>query len=45
LSDDIAKDVFYICGTPGMLNAMKNLLTMELSITKDRIREEEFYGY
>ena len=29
----------------GLLNAMKNLLTMELSITKDRIREEEFYGY
>ena len=45
LSDDIANAVFYICGPPGLLNAMKNLLTMELSITKDRIREEEFYGY
>jgi NAD(P)H-flavin reductase len=43
--DDIANTVFYICGPLGMLNAMKNLLTMEMSIIKDRIREEEFYGY
>lgn len=41
----IANAVFYIYGPPGLLNAMKNLLTIELSITKDRIREEEFYGY
>jgi NAD(P)H-flavin reductase len=43
--DDIANSVFYICGQPRMLNAMKNLLTTEMSIIKDRIREEEFYGY
>jgi hypothetical protein len=28
-----------------MLNAMKDLLTKGMSITKGRIREEEFYGY
>jgi ferredoxin-NADP reductase len=44
-NDDVINAVFYICGPPGMLNAMKNLLTTEMSITKGRIREEEFYGY
>jgi NAD(P)H-flavin reductase len=44
-ADDIVIAVFYICGPPGMLNAMKNLLTKEMGITKGRIREEEFYGY
>ena len=46
LSDELIMLYFiYIYGPPGLLNAMKNLLTIELSITKDRIREEEFYGY
>jgi glycine betaine catabolism B len=44
-ADDFVNAVFYICGPPGMLNAMKNLLTTEMGITKGRIREEEFYGY
>ena len=44
-ADDIVNAVFYICGPPGMLNAMKDLLTKEMGITKGRIREEEFYGY
>ena len=43
--DDVVNAVFYICGPPGMLNAIKNLLTTEMGVTKDRIREEEFYGY
>jgi glycine betaine catabolism B len=44
-ADDLVNAVFYICGPPGMLSAMKDLLTKEMSITKGRIREEEFYGY
>jgi glycine betaine catabolism B len=44
-ADDLVNAVFYICGPPGMLNAMKDLLTKEMNITKGRIREEEFYGY
>jgi glycine betaine catabolism B len=44
-ADDLVNAVFYICGPPGMLNAMKDLLTKGMSITKGRIREEEFYGY
>ena|SRR5919198_891670 len=44
-NNDVVNAVFYICGPLGMLNAMKNLLTTEMSITKGRIREEEFYGY
>ena len=44
-NDDLFNAVFYICGPPGMLEAIKNLLTTEMRITKDRIREEEFYGY
>jgi glycine betaine catabolism B len=43
--DDIVTAVFYICGPPAMLNAMENILTKEMSITKGRIRQEEFYGY
>lgn len=43
--DDIITSVFYICGPPAMLNAMENILTKEMSITKGRIRQEEFYGY
>jgi NAD(P)H-flavin reductase len=44
-NDDVVNAVFYICGPPGMLEAIKNLLTTEMRITKDRIREEELYGY
>lgn len=43
--DDLVNAVFYVCGPPVMLSAMKNLLTTEMGITKGRIREEEFYGY
>lgn len=37
--------IFYVCGPPAMLNAMKNLLENELNITKERIKVEEFTGY
>ena len=37
--------IFYICGPPGMLNAMKKLLQVDLGISKERIKIEEFTGY
>lgn len=43
--DEVADAIFYLCGPPGMLNAMKNLLTREMHIPENRIREEEFSGY
>ena len=36
--------VFYICGPPVMINAMKDLL-QDLEISSDRIMVEEFTGY
>lgn len=46
LSDDeISKAVFYVCGPPGMLQAMQKLLKEELQIPKDRVKVEEFTGY
>jgi ferredoxin-NADP reductase/nitrite reductase/ring-hydroxylating ferredoxin subunit len=43
--DELADAIFYLCGPPGMLNAMKNLLTTEMHIPEDQIKEEEFSGY
>jgi ferredoxin-NADP reductase/nitrite reductase/ring-hydroxylating ferredoxin subunit len=37
--------MFYICGPPGMLNAMQDLLKKDLNIPKERIKVEEFTGY
>jgi ferredoxin-NADP reductase/nitrite reductase/ring-hydroxylating ferredoxin subunit len=37
--------IFYICGPPGMLEAMRNLLQNELHIPQERIKIEEFTGY
>jgi ferredoxin-NADP reductase/nitrite reductase/ring-hydroxylating ferredoxin subunit len=44
-NDELQHSVFYVCGPPAMLNAMKNLLEGELNITKERIKIEEFTGY
>jgi len=44
-SDEISNATFYICGPPGMLQAMQKLLKEELQIPKDRIKVEEFTGY
>lgn len=41
-SDD---SIFYVCGPPGMLKAMHNLLQDDLHIPKERIKIEEFTGY
>jgi NAD(P)H-flavin reductase len=44
-NDELQHSVFYVCGPPAMLNAMKSLLENELNITKERIKVEEFTGY
>jgi glycine betaine catabolism B len=45
LNDEANHSIFYVCGPPPMLKAMKSLLEIELKITKDRIKIEEFTGY
>src|ERR671910_896552 len=42
---EVRNSIFYICGPPGMVNAMKELLHEGLQIPEDRIRIEEFTGY
>lgn len=39
------KSIFYICGPPGMLKSMQEILQKDLQIPKDRIKVEEFTGY
>lgn len=43
--DDLENSVFYICGPPAMLDAMKKLLSEEIGVSDGRIRIEEFTGY
>jgi ferredoxin-NADP reductase len=42
---DYRKRKYYICGPPGMLKAMKKMLTDNLSLKKENIKTEEFTGY
>lgn len=44
-ADELANSIFYICGPPAMLNAMQQLLSKELGVSKDRIKIEIFTGY
>ena len=44
-ASELDNSVFYICGPPGMLKAMQNLLQDDLRIPKERIKIEEFTGY
>jgi glycine betaine catabolism B len=44
-SRQLDNSVFYICGPPPMLNAMKKLLQEELHVPNGRIKIEEFVGY
>jgi len=44
-SKEIADSIFYICGPPGMLGAMQDLLQKDMQIPKERIRIEEFMWY
>jgi ferredoxin-NADP reductase/nitrite reductase/ring-hydroxylating ferredoxin subunit len=43
--DEIANAMFYICGPPGMLKAIQELLQQELQVSKDRLKVEAFTGY
>jgi ferredoxin-NADP reductase len=43
--EEIDKAIFYICGPPGMLKAMEELLQKEMQIPKDRLKVEVFTGY
>ena len=46
VDDKTLKDsLFYICGPPPMIKAMKSLIQEELEIPKERIKVEEFTGY
>jgi NAD(P)H-flavin reductase len=42
---ELDNSIFYICGPPGMLKAMQNLLKNELQVAGDRVKVEEFTGY
>jgi glycine betaine catabolism B len=44
-ADELANSIFYICGPPAMLNAMQQLLSKEIRVSKDRIKVEIFTGY
>ena len=44
-TSEVDNSLFYICGPPGMLKAMQNLLQDDLHIPKERIKVEEFTGY
>jgi ferredoxin-NADP reductase/nitrite reductase/ring-hydroxylating ferredoxin subunit len=43
--DEIDNAVYYMCGPPGMVKAMQELLQQELQIPKDRLKVEAFTGY
>lgn len=42
---DYAQRKFYLCGPPGMVEAMKKILELELTLPKENIITENFIGY
>jgi ferredoxin-NADP reductase len=42
---DYAQRVFYICGPPGMVDAMRSMLLKKLSLPTDKVVTEDFVGY
>jgi ferredoxin-NADP reductase/nitrite reductase/ring-hydroxylating ferredoxin subunit len=44
-TSELDNSVFYVCGPPGMLKAIQNLLQDDLHIPKESIKVEEFTGY
>jgi len=44
-SSTLKDSLFYICGPPNMLKAMKSLIQEQLKIPKEKIKAEEFTGY
>ncbi|MGH9972339.1 MAG: Rieske 2Fe-2S domain-containing protein [Nitrososphaeraceae archaeon] len=43
--NELDNSIFYICGPPGMLNAMQKMLEDDLHLSKQRIKTEVFTGY
>jgi ferredoxin-NADP reductase len=43
--NELDNSIFYICGPPGMLNAMQKMLEDDLHVSKQRIKTELFTGY
>jgi glycine betaine catabolism B len=43
--EEISNAIFYICGPPGMINALEGLLQKQFQIQEGRIKVEEFTGY
>jgi glycine betaine catabolism B len=41
---DLENSIFYVCGPPGMIKAMREML-QDVQIPKERIKVEEFTGY
>jgi glycine betaine catabolism B len=42
---EISNGIFYICGPPGMIRALEDLLQKQFEIQGERIKVEEFTGY
>jgi ferredoxin-NADP reductase len=42
---DFAQRVFYICGPPGMVEVLTDMLKNKLSVSADKIKTENFTGY
>lgn len=42
---DYAERIFYICGPPGMVDAMRSMLSNKLSLPAQHIITEDFVGY
>jgi ferredoxin-NADP reductase len=43
--EEISNAIFYICGPPGMIRALEDLLQKQFRIQEGRIKVEEFTGY
>jgi ferredoxin-NADP reductase/nitrite reductase/ring-hydroxylating ferredoxin subunit len=43
--NDIDNAVFYVCGPPGMLKSMQELLRQQLQVPNKRLKVESFTGY
>ena len=43
--EEISNAIFYICGPPGMIKALEDLLQKQFQIQEGRIKVEEFTGY
>lgn len=44
-AEKLEKPVYYVCGPPGMVSAMSDLIQSEFDIDPDDLRSEKFSGY